>query len=692
MNYENFYRKYIKQAKVEHGNINGLCPFHNDHTASFGANLQTGTYNCFACDAKGNAVTFLAEMENISTKEAWAKLNEIEPITYTVTEYAREKHLPVEFLASLGLSNGNKNVVIPYFDTDNNVMATRYRNHPNNPQRFSWKKGSKTILYGLWKLKEFNDDYIILVEGESDTQTLWYYGAQALGVPGASNFKEEYTELLDRFKTVYIQHEEDVGGETFVGTILRHIDNSKCKIISCKKFGCKDVSQLHIKGEFNLDKYLHSEREKTFNKMSFYDEGKFMHDIFGDYLIRKYNIVNIEKKLYMYNEGSYIPCEEGLGKLIVNLIPNLSMTKKREVKDYIKDKCNNTEESSERYICLNNGILDMKTLELKAHTPEIITRNKIKLDYYEQEKNEEIDTIMKNLAVNDEEIIQLLYEMIGYCLYRGMPFQKVFMLVGNGANGKSTLLNMITRVLGEENVSHVDLKEIAGNRFGKAELYGKLANIADDCSSSYLEDISVMKRLTGESYTSIEFKGQNSFSAKINTKMIMSYNTIPQMNDTTDGLTRRLVIIPLNAVFKKKNNNYDPFISQKLRKKENLEYVLYKSIQAIYGVLNRKEFTVPKQVKEETETYIRENNPVATFLFEMYTDEEIAKIPSTELFQSFGSWAADNNYRSRYKPGTFGKEMKKLGYERTQSRIDGGRKYFYIKQENFEQLSLDVTN
>lgn len=180
MNYENFYRKYIKQAKVENGNINGLCPFHDDHTASFGANLQTGTYNCFACDAKGNAVTFLAEMENISTKEAWAKLNEIEPITYTVTEYAREKHLPVEFLASLGLSNGNKNVVIPYFDADNNVMATRYRNHPNNPQRFSWKKGSKTILYGLWKLKEFNDDYIILVEGESDAQTLWYYKAQAL--------------------------------------------------------------------------------------------------------------------------------------------------------------------------------------------------------------------------------------------------------------------------------------------------------------------------------------------------------------------------------------------------------------------------------------------------------------------------------------------------------------------------------
>ena len=101
LNYEQFYEKYIKNAKVDNGNINGLCPFHDDHNASFGADLQTGQYNCFSCGEKGNAVTFLAKIENISTKDAWKKLNNIEPIVYTVTEYAREKHLPIEFLTSL---------------------------------------------------------------------------------------------------------------------------------------------------------------------------------------------------------------------------------------------------------------------------------------------------------------------------------------------------------------------------------------------------------------------------------------------------------------------------------------------------------------------------------------------------------------------------------------------------------------
>ena len=566
-------------------------------------------------------------------------------------------------------------------------MATRYRNHPNNPQRFSWKKGSKTILYGLWKLKQYTDDYVILVEGESDAQTLWYYGVQAIGVPGASNFKEEYKFLFDKFKTVYIQDEEDQGGETFVGTILRYIDNNKCKLISCKKFGCKDVSQLHIQGKFNKDEYLNAEKEIKFNKMQYYDDNKFLHDAFGDYLIRKYNIIKIEKRLYMYKEGSYISCEDALGTIIVNLIPNLSLNKKREVKDYIKDKCEEKEEAPEQIICVKNGLINVKTLEFKSHTPDIVTRNKINLNYYEYTKNADIDTIMDNLAVHDKEVVTLLYEMIGYCLYRGMPFQKVFILVGNGANGKSTLLNMITKLLGEENVSHVDLKEIVTNRFGKSELYGKLANIADDCSGNYLEDISAMKRITGESYTSIEFKNQNSFSTKINTKTILSYNTIPRMNDTTDGLSRRLVIIPLNAVFKKGLPNYDPYISEKLKKEENLEYVLYQSIKAINKVLTRQEFTIPKQVQERTNEYLRENNPVLNFIYDIYENDSLEEIPCNEVYEAFNCWKIENGLKTDMSMTRFGIEMKKLGYERKQIKRNGALKRYYVKQK-YDQISL----
>lgn len=184
------------------------------------------------------------------------------------------------------------------------------------------------------------------------------------------------------------------------------------------------MSQLHINGKFDTDEYLNSIKEIRFNKMAFYDDNKFLHDAFGDYLINKYHIIKIERRLYMYQKGIYISCEDALGTLIVNLIPNLSMNKKREVKDYIKDKCKDMEESSEKYICLENGILDIKSLELEPHNTEVITRNKIKVSYTYQVKNKEIDTIMNNLAVNDQEVVTLLYEMIGYCLYRRNAISK----------------------------------------------------------------------------------------------------------------------------------------------------------------------------------------------------------------------------------------------------------------------------
>lgn len=82
------------------------------------------------------------------------------------------------------MKNGrNNSIKIPYYDSDMKQIAKRYRNHKDNPYRFFWEKGSKSNLYGLWKLKDYNNDYIVLVEGESDTQTLWYHNIQAIGVP-----------------------------------------------------------------------------------------------------------------------------------------------------------------------------------------------------------------------------------------------------------------------------------------------------------------------------------------------------------------------------------------------------------------------------------------------------------------------------------------------------------------------------
>lgn len=254
--YEDIYTEYLECYELNKNKLLCLCPFHEEKTASFNVNLDTGQYHCFGCNAKGNAITFLSKIENITTKDAWKQIVNKYNLKYTMEDYSIEKKLPLEFLKYLGITNSEYNMKIPYYDFNKTLIAEKYRNHPINPDRFFYSKGFKTNLYGLWKLNDFSNEYIVLVEGESDAQTLWYYGIQAVGIPGSSNFKEEYKEVLSKFNKIYIHSEEDNGAKEFVSSICSILPVEKCYIINSTVLGAKDPSELHIKNLLDFNKLL----------------------------------------------------------------------------------------------------------------------------------------------------------------------------------------------------------------------------------------------------------------------------------------------------------------------------------------------------------------------------------------------------------------------------------------------------
>lgn len=262
INWFNFYSRYIKKYKKQNDELLGLCPFHEDSTASFTANLKTGKYNCFACGVNGNATTFLSKTLGIESNEAYKLLLKEaglfqEPTTqkakqpkYTVEEYCKEKQLSLSKITSCGLKNVGSCIAIPYYNCDGKEASMRLRFHPKSSKRFSWKKGSKTMLYGLWRLKDFTDNNLILVEGESDCHTLWQHGIQAIGVPGSSTFNPEWAEYL-KGKDLYLNYEGGQGGDTFIRKTGEALFDAgfegKVFKISCQAYGAKDPSDLHIK-------------------------------------------------------------------------------------------------------------------------------------------------------------------------------------------------------------------------------------------------------------------------------------------------------------------------------------------------------------------------------------------------------------------------------------------------------------
>lgn len=104
---------------------------------------------------------------------------------YTLEDYSKEKKLPLDFLKGLGVKDAkySNNVAIPYYNIDGSINCTRFRNNPLSKNRFYCKKGITTAPYGLERIQKYTSDYLVVVEGESDAQTLWLYNIQAIGIP-----------------------------------------------------------------------------------------------------------------------------------------------------------------------------------------------------------------------------------------------------------------------------------------------------------------------------------------------------------------------------------------------------------------------------------------------------------------------------------------------------------------------------
>jgi hypothetical protein len=137
----------------------------------------------------------------------------------TLGDYSKEKGLTEDFLQGLGLRDvtylDKPAVRIPYPDEEGKELAVRFRVSMYGAEKFRWRSGNKPFPYGLGLLGEARKaGYVILVEGESDCHTLWFYEIPALGIPGASNWRDGWATYLDGIEKIYAVIEPDQGGDT----------------------------------------------------------------------------------------------------------------------------------------------------------------------------------------------------------------------------------------------------------------------------------------------------------------------------------------------------------------------------------------------------------------------------------------------------------------------------------------------
>lgn len=428
-------------------------------------------------------------------------------------------------------------------------------------------------------------------------------------------------------------------------------------------------------------------RDEAFTEQNFNDEsGKWSHALFAEYLRREYNIILINKTLHMYKDGVYVGGTYEIEKAIVKHIPSLTKAKRSEVIALLQIIAQETPLSPADKIVCNNGLLDIITLELEPFTPDYISVNKIPINYIPEAHNKTVDHVLNKICCHDQQLRLLVEEMIGYPLLRRPEMGKCFILTGHGSNGKSTLLDMMTAMLGEDNISSIGMEELE-QRFKTAEIVNKLANIGDDISNGYMAENSKFKKLVTGEPLMVERKGVDPFKIRNYGKLIFSANEVPRVNDTSNGLTRRLILVPFNAKFSSNDPDYDPFIKDKLMATEALEYLLQIAIKGLRRVLieNGSKFTEVDAVQQELKEYEQNNNPILLFIEEHKIENE----PVQYIYNHYSTWCNTGGMKPLNR-NKFVRELKLYGYDTKQVRINAEYKHKNIKTDRVRIFIKEV--
>lgn len=422
-------------------------------------------------------------------------------------------------------------------------------------------------------------------------------------------------------------------------------------------------------------------RDESFQQPVFYKGNTFLFDKFATFLKNNHHIIKINGQLHIYKDGIYTSGQSEIEQAMIKHIPNLNRAKRGEVLAYLDLLVmQNTEPAAANYIAFKNGILNLDDGSFHEYSPDWIITNKINWCFNLAARSELVDQTLNKIACQDPNIRALLEESIGYCFYRRNELRKCFILTGDKANGKSTFLDMVKTILGDDNTSALDLKEL-GDRFKTAELFGKLANIGDDIGDEFIANPAVFKKLVTGDRINVERKGQDPFDFNNYAKFLFSANNIPRIKDKTGAVLDRMAIIPFNATFSKDDPDYRPYIKYDLRKEENIEYLIKLGIQGLKRVLANHEFTASDKVQKELDTYEETNNPIVGFFKECGSDE-IENQPTKIVFEKYQSYCLINNLQAMSRIEFSRQITKHFDLEIINKKIMGEKQRVFAKKKD----------
>ena len=292
-------------------------------------------------------------------------------------------------------------------------------------------------------------------------------------------------------------------------------------------------------------------------------------------------------------------------------------------------------------LVLNNGILNMETYELEPFSDKKFLQIHVPRTYDPKLGCPLIQQFI--LEVVGEAQVPLLQEWIGYCLYMKYPIHKAMILLGPGANGKSTLINLIDRFLGEKNKASITLQALCNNRFAASSLDGKLVNLCADIPNKALVQTGMFKMLVGADSIPAERKFKDAYTFDNIAKLMFSTNEIPKTSDDTIAYFRRWLIINCTNYFPPSKANTR--ILDDICTPSEFSGLLNWALIGLKRLLKNGQFSDNRTWEQERERYLASSNSALAFIEGHInpSQKERDRVTKEELYTTYVKYCREND-------------------------------------------------
>lgn len=735
LSFESFYRGEVEQLKPTRGDeALALCPFHDDTNPSLSINLKSGLYNCFSCGAKGDVYQFYQQRHGVDFKTAiddLGRLAGVEKKTPKKTEeqgyqslclaaFAGAKKLPEDFCKQNGVHqykfpDGTVCVDFPYKDVAGKVVAIRHRFANRGAKKFRWRKGDSVYPYGLWRWPEIKEvGWCLLVEGETDCLTCWLAGLPALGLPG----KKTWNRCWDHIKGLpglaetqfYLWQEPDALD------LPREVAHNLPGVLVIKapdKF--KDLSEAHSQG-LDIANLVHELREGAQQPPAPIDGGGFTYDDLGNArrMAAKHGqdlrYCHLSKKWYFWN-GKYWQmdyCGE-VGRRAIDTVKTiyaeaaaaadakeaariakhatLSSSAARLgamisiAKDLVGMQVQPADMNADPWLFnCQNGTIELRTGDIRPPRREDLITSMAPVKYDPDASCELWEKFLYQIMDYQQRpdtcqrMIEFLQIALGYSLTGDCREECLFILWGGGANGKSTLVNTVSELLGDYSRNTpvdsllsrpkggeipTDIARLDGPRFVTSSEVDRGRRLAE----------SLVKALTGRDTITARYLYGEFFDFVPQFKLWLSTNNKPVIKGADDAIWRRIMFLRFPVHIPREERDGDLKAKLLAEGPGILAWMVRGCLAWQEGGLEP-----PPEVIADLAEYRNEMDVLAEFIEDRCLVNPNEWATASDLYKGYEEWAEEAGLKDKeiLKQRTFGSALAERGFIR--DRGGGGQR------------------